>query len=80
MARWSRWLSLRRWKSVIGRVYRILRSNQVPLRTKLLFVIPVALYWVLPDAMPGLPLDDVAVAALLTGWFASYMERKYPHL
>jgi hypothetical protein len=30
--------------------------------------------------MPGLPFDDIAVTLLLTGWFASAMERKYPQV
>ncbi|KIL39797.1 hypothetical protein SD70_18060 [Gordoniibacillus kamchatkensis] len=75
-----RWWSLRRWGRAVARVWRIIRSPQVPLRVKLLFVVPVLLYWVLPDALPGLPFDDIAVTLLLTGWFASYTERKYPHL
>lgn len=80
MAKLGGWYSLRKWKQVAGRVFRLLKSPQVPMRAKLLFVVPVALYWVLPDVMPGLPFDDIAVTLLLTGWFASAMERKYPQV
>lgn len=80
MAKLSRWWSLRKWKQVAVRVYRLLKSPHVPLRVKLLFVVPVALYWVLPDVLPGLPFDDIAVTMLLAGWFASAMERKYPQV
>jgi hypothetical protein len=80
MARWSKWLSLRRWGAIAERIYRIMRSSHVPLKVKLLFGVPVLLYWILPDALPGLPFDDIAVTLLLSGWFASYAERKYPQL
>lgn len=80
MSKSIRLWSLRGWWRAAARVLRILRSSQVPLRVKLLFVVPVLLYWVLPDAMPGLPFDDMAVTLLLTGWFASYTEKKYPQL
>lgn len=80
MAKLRRWWSLRKWTNVAARAYRLLRSPQVPLRAKLLFVVPAALYWVLPDVMPGLPFDDIAVTMLLAGWFTSAMERKYPQV
>jgi uncharacterized membrane protein YkvA (DUF1232 family) len=47
------------------------------MRDKLLFIVPVALYWVLPDLMPFIPIDDAAVTALAASWFARTMERKY---
>ncbi len=74
MARRS-WISL--WRHLPSRVWRILRSEQVLLRDKLLFIVPVALYWVLPDFMPFIPIDDAAVTALAASWFARAMERKY---
>ena len=49
-------------------------------RDKLLFLVPVALYWVLPDFMPFLPIDDIGVTMLLMNWFVSRVERKYPGL
>ncbi|XEC93252.1 hypothetical protein AB6A23_17985 [Paenibacillus tarimensis] len=72
-------LSLRHWQHVFVRIYRLLRSKDVLVRDKLLFLIPVALYWVLPDALPMLPFDDIAVTMLMAEWFAGRMERKYPH-
>jgi hypothetical protein len=80
MPLWSRWRPMRRWKQAIVRVFRIVRSPLVPLRLKLLFLLPALLYWVLPDAMPGLPFDDAAVTLLLLRWFASYTKKKYPQL
>ncbi|WP_373229387.1 hypothetical protein [Cohnella sp.] len=74
MARRS-WITL--WRSLPGRVWRILRSDQVTLKDKLLFIVPVALYWVLPDFMAYLPIDDAAVTALAAAWFTRAMEKKY---
>ncbi|MBW5445029.1 hypothetical protein GE107_02980 [Cohnella sp. CFH 77786] len=67
----------RLWSRLPSRVWKILRSPQVSLGDKLLFIVPVALYWVLPDLMPFVPIDDAAVTALAAAWFARYMERKY---
>lgn len=63
--------------TVVPRVWALLRSPRVPLREKLLFAIPAALYWVLPDVMPFMPVDDIAVTLLLAGWFAGRMENRY---
>lgn len=68
---------LYRWRRLPGRLWRVLRSPRVPLRDKLLFLVPVALYWVLPDLMPFMPIDDLAVTALAANWFAGAMERKH---
>ena len=54
-----------------------MRSRQVPTLDKLLFTAAVALYWVLPDLIPFLPIDDVTVTAFAAHWFASKMERKH---
>ncbi|WP_248924821.1 hypothetical protein [Paenibacillus hamazuiensis] len=70
-------LSLRHWKRVGERVLRILMSPQVPLRYKLLFIVPVLLYWILPDAMPFMPVDDIAVTMIVANFFAEWMERKH---
>jgi uncharacterized membrane protein YkvA (DUF1232 family) len=67
----------RLWSHLPSRVWRILRSPQVAVSDKLWFIIPVLLYWVLPDFMPFVPIDDIAVTALAAGWFAGRMERKY---
>ncbi|MGG4035015.1 hypothetical protein ABEV74_15090 [Paenibacillus cisolokensis] len=70
-------LSLRHWKHVFVRVFRLLTSKDVSAADKLLFAIPVLLYWVLPDAMPLLPFDDIAVTMAAAEFFTRYMERKY---
>ncbi|MCD9023182.1 hypothetical protein [Cohnella silvisoli] len=74
MARRS-WIAL--WRHLPGRVWHILRSERVSLKDKLIFIIPVALYWVLPDFMPFMPIDDAAFTAIAASWYARAMERKY---
>ncbi|MFC5471767.1 hypothetical protein ACFPPD_24105 [Cohnella suwonensis] len=69
------WIAL--WKRIPGRVWRILKSDRVPLRDKLLFIVPVGLYWLFPDLMPFMPIDDALVTAIAAGWFARAMERKH---
>ncbi len=54
-----------------------MRSSRVALKDKLIFIIPVLLYWVLPDFMPMLPIDDAAFTAVAAIWYAKAMERKY---
>jgi uncharacterized membrane protein YkvA (DUF1232 family) len=70
-------LSIRHWKRVVERVVRLLASPQVPWRYKLLFIVPVLLYWILPDALPLIPVDDIAVTMLVANMFADWMERKH---
>lgn len=71
---------LRRFKHTFVRVFRIIRSPRVAVTDKLIFLIPVALYWVLPDffPVPFLPIDDIAVTMLAAEGFLRYVERKYP--
>ncbi|AIQ68209.1 hypothetical protein [Paenibacillus graminis] len=71
-------LSLKQWSHIFRNSWQFVISPQVALADKLLFTVPVLLYWVLPDFMPFLPIDDIGVTMLLTGWFVSRMERKYP--
>lgn len=76
----NKWLSLRRWKQTFSRVSVLLRHPQVSARDKLIFLIPVALYWVLPDVLvpiPFMPIDDIVVTMFAANWFARWMERKY---
>lgn len=75
-----RLLSYKHWRAVSGRVARLIASRDIPLGEKLLFGIPVLLYWVLPDALPLLPFDDIAVTMIAMNWFAARAERKYPTL
>lgn len=72
-----KWLSYKHWTGVARRVVRLVASRDVPVAEKLLFGVPVLLYWVLPDALPYLPVDDVAVTLVAMNWFASRAERKY---
>ncbi|EXX89448.1 hypothetical protein BG53_12870 [Paenibacillus darwinianus] len=71
-------VSLRHWKHVFVRIYRLLVSPRVRLADKLLYLVPVAVYWVMPDVMPLLPIDDIAVTMLAAELYTRYMERKYP--
>ncbi|WP_425313135.1 hypothetical protein [Paenibacillus mangrovi] len=63
-----------------GQLWRYLSSSQVSILDKLSFVVPVLLYWVLPDVMPFVPIDDIGVTLIVMGWFVSRMEKKYPSL
>ncbi|MCQ6560809.1 hypothetical protein [Paenibacillus mendelii] len=69
--------SLRHWRHVFVRIFRLLASKDVRLVDKLIYLVPVLLYWVLPDVMPLLPVDDIAVTMLAAEWYTRYMERKY---
>lgn len=71
-------LSLNHWAHVPLRVIRLLRSSRIPWTSKLLFVIPVGLYCVLPDVMPLVPIDDIVVTLMASNYFAHRMEKKYP--
>ncbi|QSF46776.1 hypothetical protein [Paenibacillus tianjinensis] len=73
-------LSLKRWSHILRSSWQYVISPSVTLADKLLFTIPVLLYWVLPDIMPFMPIDDIGFTMLLMGWFVSRMDRKYPAL
>ncbi len=74
--KWSKIWSLRHWSHVFRRLPALLRSPRIPLLDKLLLVVPAILYWVLPDVLPFIPIDDMAVTMLLMNWFVSRAERK----
>jgi uncharacterized membrane protein YkvA (DUF1232 family) len=74
---WRKLWSLRHWAHVFTRVARLAVSPRVPLREKLLFGVPALLYWIFPDLLPWLPIDDIAVTMLLANWFSERLERKY---
>ncbi|MGG1617113.1 hypothetical protein ACIFQM_14740 [Paenibacillus sp. NRS-1782] len=76
--KWKKLLSLRQWSYVFRRMPRFITSSKIPLGEKLLFAVPVLLYWVLPDVMPFMPIDDIGVTLLLMNWFVTRAERKYP--
>ncbi|BBH19110.1 hypothetical protein Back11_04550 [Paenibacillus baekrokdamisoli] len=73
-------LSLRHWRLVFVRIFRLLTAREVRLMDKLLYLIPVLLYWVLPDVMPFIPIDDIAVTMIAAELYTRYMERKYKAL
>ena len=70
-------LSLRHWRFVFVRIYRLLTAKEVRIMDKLLYLVPVLLYWVLPDVLPFLPIDDIAVTMIAAEFYTRYMERKY---
>lgn len=74
------WLKLSTWVRLVRRTFSYLRAPGVPAREKALLLVPAALYWVLPDVLPYIPLDDIAVTLLLSNWFIRRIESKYPHL
>lgn len=70
-------LSLRHWRNTFTLIFRILKARHVRISDKLLFIIPVLVYWVMPDLLPFLPVDDIAVTMIIAEWFARRMARKY---
>lgn len=73
-------LSLRHWSHVFKIVSRLLLSPKVLIRDKLILLVPAVLYWILPDVIPFLPIDDIAVTMGLAHIFATNMEKKYPYV
>lgn len=73
-------LSLKKWSHILHKAWSYIISPHVAAQDKLLFIIPALLYWVLPDIMPFMPIDDIGVTMLLMGWFVSRMDRKYASL
>jgi hypothetical protein len=78
--KFRKWFSLKQWSHIFRNSWQYIVSPQVTMGDKLLFTIPVILYWVLPDVMPFVPIDDIGVTMLLAGWFVSRMDTKYPGL
>lgn len=74
---WKRLISFKYWGHVFRRIGPLLASPKVPLSEKLLFAIPVIVYWVMPDVMPFVPIDDIAVTLFLMNFFTDRAERKY---
>ncbi|MDQ0058471.1 hypothetical protein [Paenibacillus harenae] len=70
-------LSLRHWKQTFGLIFKLLRSREVEVKDKLIFGVPVFLYWILPDVLPMMPIDDIAVTMFVAEWFARRMQTKY---
>lgn len=70
-------LSLKHWKHTFQLVFALLKSSEVSFRDKCVFIIPVVLYWICPDVLPFIPIDDIAFTMFVTEWFASSMAKKY---
>ncbi|MEC0089172.1 hypothetical protein [Paenibacillus macquariensis] len=76
-----RLFSFKHWSVMFTNVRRYVMSSQVSLIDKLLFLVPIIVYWIFPfDLLPGLPIDDIGITMLLMGWFTTRVERKYPTL
>ena len=58
--KWRRLWSLRRWSHVFQRIFGYLTSSRVSLGDKLLFLVPVVLYWV-AGLYAFAPIDDIGV-------------------
>ncbi|HZG75832.1 MAG TPA: hypothetical protein VEZ72_08225 [Paenibacillus sp.] len=74
----KKWLKLSTWARLVTRTTAYLFAPDIPLREKALLLVPAALYWVLPDVLPYVPLDDIAVTLFLSNWFLHRIEDKYP--
>ncbi|SDC20278.1 hypothetical protein SAMN02799630_00786 [Paenibacillus sp. UNCCL117] len=69
--------SLREWGHVFRRIIPLMLSSRVPLGEKLLFALPALIYWIAPDLLPFMPIDDIAFTLLLMNGFTNRAERKY---
>lgn len=76
MSKWTRLFSAKQWMNVFRKLPGLLTSKQLPLREKLLFLIPVLVYWIMPDVIPFMPIDDIGVTLLMMNWFVSRAESK----
>lgn len=56
-------------KSFPAHLLRLLLDPRVSRQKKLAFPLVIAAYWILPDLLPFLPLDDLLITALVTYWF-----------
>ena len=70
-------LSLRHWGATFKLIFKLITSSQVLWWEKLIFVVPVIIYWISPDLMPFLPVDDIAFTMIVAEAFASRMATKY---
>jgi uncharacterized membrane protein YkvA (DUF1232 family) len=74
----KKWLSFKGWARIAAKTFAYLRSPLIPPWEKALLLVPVAAYWVLPDLLPTLPFDDMAVTLFMVNWFIGRIERRYP--
>lgn len=57
---------------------RLLLSPRVPLKEKGIFVGLALLYWVMPDVMPFMPIDDILFTMILMPWFSKRVMKYDP--
>lgn len=57
---------------------RLLIDPRVSRQKKLAFPLIIFAYWILPDVMPFLPLDDLLFTVLMTYWFTRSAEKDVP--
>lgn len=77
MSKWRKIASVKRTGHSLRRLVPILRSPKVPMKEKLLFTVPALVYWIVPDVLPYMPWDDIAVSLLLLNAFTERAERKF---
>ncbi|WP_374043173.1 hypothetical protein [uncultured Paenibacillus sp.] len=57
---------------------RLLLSPRVPLKEKGIFAGLVLLYWVMPDFVPFMPIDDILFTMILMPWFSKRVMKYDP--
>ncbi|MDK8182441.1 hypothetical protein [Paenibacillus sp. UMB4589-SE434] len=56
----------------------LLGSRYVPFKLKFFFVGAVFLYWIMPDLMPFMPIDDIVFTMVLIPWFSKQAKKYEP--
>ncbi|TVX92518.1 hypothetical protein [Paenibacillus agilis] len=74
----SRTRSYGRLWSLFRAAPKMLTSRKVPFKLKAFFVGAVVLYWLLPDFMPFIPIDDIAFTMIVIPWFTKKAQQ-YDH-
>lgn len=54
---------------------QLMLSSKVPLHLKAIFGAAIVLYWILPDLMPFIPIDDMVFTMILIPWFTRIAEK-----
>lgn len=54
---------------------KLLLDPGVSRQKKIAFPLIVGVYWIMPDLLPFIPLDDLLVTALMTYWFTRSAEK-----
>ena len=61
-----------------ARLLRLWLDPRVSREKKLVFPLLIAVYWILPDVMPFLPIDDLLFAAMMAYLFSRSAEKDVP--